>query len=252
MRLAFTLGSYRLLDFIRLGIDQIRRLSPESPILVSDDRSKESDDIKHLAEGKGCACMCSRVRKGHFSADFQSIINALVFAKAAEADVAVKISQRFILRKPEAIDVIQKTFEDTNTLMATPGQPVVTNGGRSQKGFSAFAILTDIVMIRVDAITPEDLLVMYRARILREKVPWSSFIECTIDQLHSQFAGRTAKLAELTNQPDPRDLIYLRRYQNTEQQYRDLALTHGWNGQFPLGEWNALEARNYMCKPMVV
>lgn len=252
MKLAFTISSYRLVDFVRLGLAQLSKLSPDSPVVVSDDRSQESHHIEAAAGERGAAYACSRVRKGHFSADFQSIINALVFAKAVEADVAVKISQRFILRKPESIDVIRKAFEDPNIVMATPGQPSVTNGTRAAKGFSQFSILTDVVMFRVGAITPEDLLVMYRARIIRERVPWASFIECTIDQLHSQFSGRTAKLQELTNQPDLNDPIYLRRYQNTEQQYRDLALGHGWNGQFPVAEWGSMEQRNYMCKPLVV
>lgn len=252
MRIAFTIGSYRLVDFIKLGIKQIQTLSSDSPILISDDPSVESEYIRRLAKETGCAYSGAKTRRGHFSADFQAIINSIAFAKAAEADVAVKVSQRFIFRKPEAIDVIRKTFEDPNILMATPGQPMVTNGTKAAKGFSQFSILTDVVMFRVGAITPEELLVMYRARILRERVPWSSFIECTIDELHGKFQGCTAKLDELTSQPDPRDPIYFRRYQNTEQQYRDLALSHGFNGNFTTAEWGAIELRNYMCKPQVV
>lgn len=250
MKLAFTIGSYRLVDFVRLGIQQIHKLSPDSPVLISDDMAAESNAIRKLAEGSDCAYLCSRVRKGHFSADFQAIINALVFAKAVEADVAVKISQRLILRKPEAVEAIRMAFADESVVMATPGQPIVNTGSRAGKGFSAFGILTDIVMFRVGSITPEELLVMYRTRILRERVPWASFIECTIDELHSRFNGRTVKVAALTNPaPDP---IYLRRYQASEQQYRELAMAAGWNGQFPVAEWNALEARHYLCKPMVV
>ncbi len=253
MRLAFTIGSYRLHDFIQLGIKQIQKLSSDSPILISDDPSPESEHIQRIASETGCVYRGAKTRRGHFSADFQAIINSLAFAKAADADVAVKVSQRFIFRKPEAINVIRKLFEDPNIMMATPGQPLATNGTRSAKGFSQFTILTDVVMFRVGAITPEDLLVMYRARILREKVPWSSFIECAIDSLHGdRFNGRASKIQELTSQPDPKDPIYLRRYQNSEQQYRDLALSHGFNGSFALGEWGSIEGRNYICKPVVV
>lgn len=251
MRLAFTIGAYRLVDFIKLGVKQIQKLSPDSPILISDDPSPESEHIRRLAQETGCTYKGARVRRSHFGGDFQALVNCLAFATAAEADVAVKVSQRFIFRKQESIDVIRKTFEDPNILMATPGQPIVNNGSRAGKGFGAFTILTDVVMFRVGAITPEELLVMYRSRIIRETVPWKDFIECTIDELHAQkFQGRTARIQELTNPvPDP---IYLRRYQNTEEQYRNLALSHGMNGQFTLVEWNALEGRHYICKPIVI
>ena len=138
-------------------------------------------------------------------------------------------------------------------MLATPGQPRVTNGGNAQKSFGAFTILTDIVCLRVGSISAEDLLQMYRGRITTEQVPWKDFIECTIDQLHAQnFNGRSARIEELTNQPDFLDPIYLRRYQNTEQQYRALALAGGWNGNFPLSEWGQIEQRNYLCHPVVV
>lgn len=251
-KLAFTISSYRLHDFVKLGLKQLHKLSPDSPILVSDDRGPESEMIRQTAEEHGATYRSPTKRRGHFSGDFQAIVNSMAFAEAAGADVAIKVSQRFIFRKTEAIDVIQKIFSDPNILVATPGQPRVGPGnGKSTNGFGKFSILSDVVMIRVGAMTPMDLLVMYRERLLREKVPWSSFIECTIDLLHSnKFPGRTAKIEELTNPTE--DPIYLRRYQATEQQYRNLALSYGFNGLFPLNEWGQIEQRNYLCRPVVV
>ena len=224
---------------------QIRKLEPDSPILVSDDRAVESDLIKEIAAQYGATYRCSRVRRGHFANDFQSLVHSLSFAKAADCDVGIKVSQRFIFRKPEALEIIKRAFADPNICVATPGQP--TRGG----AFTKFTTLSDIVAIRVGSITPEDLLQMYRGRLIREKVPWASFIECAVDDLHhSKFPGRTVKMVELTNpQPDP---CFLRRYQATEQQYRDLALTHGLNGIYPTNEWGQIEGRRYMCRPVVV
>ena len=98
----------------------------------------------------------------------------------------------------------------------------------------------------------EQLLHLYRARILRERgVPWASFIECLVDELHSNvFPGRTMKLEELTN--PTKDPIYLRRYQANEEQYRTLALEHGFNGLFCLGEWGQIEGQSYIAKPVVI
>lgn len=251
LKLAFTIGSYRLLDFVQLGIRQIQRLSPDSCILVSDDASAESSHIKRICDEHGVNYKRSKVRRGHFANDFQALVDSLSFAGAAGADVAIKISQRTILRKPEAIDVIQKVFADSNICAATPGQPKKTQGSRAAKGFTAFAILSDLVMIRVGCMSAQDLLVMYRERLLRERTPWSSFIECAVDDLHNRkFPGRTVKVPEFTDPTD--DPIYLRRYQSNENQYRELALSHGSNGRFPLDEWGQIERREYRCKPVVI
>lgn len=252
MKLAFTISSYRLNPFVKLGLAQLRKLSPESDIFVSDDRSLESDSIKSTAEQYGAGYSCSRVRRSHFAGDFQGLVNSLVFAEANDCVVAVKVSQRFIFRKPESIDVLRKCFSNPNMMAATPGQPKLTNGSKPAQGFGAFGTLSDVVAIRVGAMSAEQLLHLYRARIIREKVPWASFIECLVDELHSNvFPGRTMKLPELTN--PTADPIYLRRYQASEKQYRDLALSHGFNAQFPLQEWGQIEqGSQYFCRPAVI
>lgn len=250
MKLAFTISAYRLCDFVHLGLKQIRKLSPDSPILVSDDISPESLGIRSHAEQHLAAYLPSRKRRGHFSGDFQSLVSALVFAQSRGADVAVKVSQRFIFRKPESIEVIQRAFADPNIMVATPGQPQVNGFNRATKGFGQFTTLSDVVAIRVGAISAEELLHTYRHQLLTDKAPWGSFIEVAINQLHGKFAGRTVKIDELTTpQQDP---IFLRRYQASEQDYRNLALEHGWNGRFPVAEWGAMEGRNYLCRPKVV
>jgi hypothetical protein len=252
MTLAFTISAYRMHSFVRLGVAQLRRLAPQSPILISDDPGIESEHIRAVADEFGCTYRCPTKRRGHFAGDFQSLVNALAFAEAARCDVGVKVSQRFIFRKPEAISVIQKSFDDPNIAVVTPGQPATKSGNVHSGGFARFTTLSDIVAIRVGAMTPDDLLQMYRGRLVRERnVPWASFIECAVDDLHhSRFPGRTIKLAEITNPTE--DPIYLRRYQATEHQYRDLAMSHGFNGMFPTGEWGQIEGKNYMCRPIVV
>lgn len=252
--LAFTISSYRLVDFVRLGLAQLSKLSPESRVLVSDDHSAESGHIEKAALERSAEYRGSRVRRSHFAGDLQSFVNAIAFAEAAGADVAVKISQRFILRKPEVVTAIMDAFSDPNILVVTPGQPKVSFGfGKPTNGFGAFTVLSDIVAIRVGCISPTELLHLYRGRLVREKVPWASFLECTIDDMcQNRFPGRTIKLEAITNQQDLEDPLYLRRYQNSEEQYRNLAATHGIGGRFPTGEWAQLEGKSYLCRPMVV
>ena len=253
MKLAFTLSAYRLCDFVRLGLKQLQTLAPGEPILVSDDASPESATIEKMAKDAGVSYKCSRIRKGHFGGDAQSLINSIVFAEATGADVAVKVSQRFIFRKPEAIDVIRKAFSDPNICAATPGQPkhIISQNNKAANGFGSFGILSDVVCIRTGTITAAEFLAMYRERVVTQTVPWKSFIECWCDDLHSKrFPGRTAKLMELT---DPtHEQIYLRRYQAVENDYRELAKTHGMAGMYPTGEWSGLERAAYLCKPKVI
>jgi len=247
MTLAFTISAYRMHSFVRLGVAQLRKLCPQSPILISDDPSVESEHIRAVADEYGCTYRCPTKRRGHFSGDMQGIINSVAFGQACKADVAIKVSQRFVFRKPEAIGSIIKCFEDENIMAATPGKPRVTNGSN---GFGAFGTLSDVLMIRVGSVSPEELLQIYRGRLMREQVPWRAFIECFADSLHSvKFPGRTRKIEELTNHSG--DPIYLRRYQNSESQYRALALENGFNGIFPLTEWGGIEQRAYICNPIV-
>ena len=251
MRLAFTIGCYRLTDFILLGVKQLRKLSPDSPILLSDDKALESAAIKQIADDHGCAYSCSRTRRGHFASDYQSLVNSVAFAKLNNADVAIKISQRLVLRRPEAIKVILNTFSDPNICVATPGQPKYAHPTGTRGSFKCFTTLSDIVMIRADCISAEDLIEMYRERIRREKNDHGSFIECAVDDLHTKrFPGRTVKLREFTDQTD--DPIYLRRYQASEAQYDELAKENGIGGKFLLHEWAMLEKQKYLCKPVCV
>lgn len=255
MKIAFTIGSYRLVPFVRLGIQQIRKFRPDAPILVSDDPSNETPHITRLCQEMGVTYRGARTQRGHFAGDFQSMVNALAFGEAHGCDLTVKVSQRGIFRKPEAIEAIEKAFADPNIMVATPGRPRVLTGERSAKAFGAFGTLSDIVIWRVGSMSGQDLLTLYRWRLQREmkQVPWASFVECLVDELHSiKFPGKTVKIEELTNPTPPNDPSFLRRYQATEKMYRDLALSHGWNAQFHLGEWGHIEHGAYFCKPVVV
>ena len=242
-----------MLPFIKLSVLQLKRLVPDVDILISDDPSPESPAIEALAKEHGCSYLGARVRRGHFASDFQSLVNSLAFAEAVGADVAVKVSQRFVFRKLESIEIFRKTFSDQNIMAATPGQPKVNGATRQTSGFGAFGTLSDVVAIRVGSITPENLIHLYRARLMREKVPWASFIECLVDELHTRvFPGKTVKIAELTNPENPADPIYLRRYQAGERLYHELAQSHGITAQFPLCEWAQIEQGNYLCRPILV
>jgi hypothetical protein len=252
LKLAFTISSYRLCDFVHLGLKQLRKLSPESPILVSDDVSPESPGIASHTSQHCAQYICSAKRRGHFANDFQSLVHSLVFAKSQGCDVAVKVSQRFIFRKVESIDALKRAFDNPEILMVTPGQPKQVNGhNRAAQGFAQFTTLSDVVALRVDAISPEELLAIYRKRLMTDKAPWGSFLEVLCNDLHgSRFAGKTIRAEELTNPTE--DPVYLRRYQHKPEDYQKLASEFGFGGMFRCDEWGQIEQKKYLCKPRVV
>ncbi len=251
MNFAFTIGAYRLCDFVKLNVLQIRKLCPEAMILISDDRSSESYFMEKIANDLHCSYVCAREKRGHFAGDVQSILNSLAFAEAAGADVAVKISQRLIFRSPSTIGALRAAFEDPNIHFASPGQPKGVRGSKSTQGFGQFAVLSDLVCTRVGAIKPEEIKQVYVERIQNEIVPWKEFIEALIHSLHiNKFPGHSSYLPELTD-PGP-DLPFLRRYQCAEGDYHRLAAEHGMTGKFPLTEWGAIEGGTYRPKALVV
>jgi hypothetical protein len=178
-------------------------------------------------------------------------VNALVFAKSQECDVAVKVSQRFIFRRPESIEALRRAFENPEILMVTPGQPKQVNGhNRAAQGFAQFTTLSDVVALRVSAISPEELLHTYRRRLLTDKAPWGSFLEVLVNDLHGRFGEKSLRLDELTNPTE--DPVYLRRYQHKPEDYLKLATEHGFGGAFRCDEWSQIENRHYLCRPRVV
>lgn len=251
MKFAFTIGAYRLCDFVKLNILQLRELCPGALILVSDDKSPETPHMQKMCEELGVSFITSRERRAHFAGDMQALVNSVAFARAAEADVAVKISQRLILRTPEAINCLRKHFEDPNIYFASPGQPKHVRGNKQTAGFGGFAVLSDLVCTRVGSISPEEIIQCYRDRINNEVVPWKDFIEALVHALHiNKFQGHSVMMPEFT---DPtHEQIYLRRYQCAEKDYQTLAMSHGFAGLFPQIEWNALDQGRYSAKPVIV
>lgn len=252
MRIAFTISSYRLFDFVHLGLRQIRRLRPDAPILISDDFSPESVYIRQFAKEHGVEFMGSEKRRAHFSGDCQSIVNSIAFAEAVGADVSVKVSQRFIFRLPRSIETIEKVFEDPTAAMAIPGQPKVAFGSQAAKGFSAFAVLSDVVCCRPSLFPAQRMLDIYRRRVTQETVMWKAFIEGAVHEGFNGLGPAARLLPELTDHTDPSNPIYLRRYQVGEQQYNQLAAEHGIRGRFPVGEWSQIEGSAYSANPVIV
>lgn len=250
MRLAFTIGSYAMPQFVELQILSIRRFfGPDCPILVSDDKSEETPRVQALAAKYGASFYTSKIRRHHFAGDMQAVINAIAFAKSTGSDIAVKVSQRLVLVSSRLNGLIYSHFQDPKCLILLPGRPAAHK--LRSKGFSKYPFLTDVLMFRAAEIDPDFLRTHYESRWKNGKHYFDGFVEFAINHLlTTDWAGRFHVFNELTEHDRSTERIYLRRYQNVpgefERYARKLGITHSnWQTE----EWRVLERGSYSPQP---
>lgn len=254
MKFALTIGAYRLLDFIHLGICQLQKVFPGEPILVSDDQSERSPHIAELATKLGATYAGSNSKRGHFSGDLQALLNAVQFARAHECEWAVKVSQRFIFKNPAARQCLLEGLSSPSVVFGLPGRlDPKTLRPFAAHGFTKLPCQTDLLVLRVDGVDPEVILSDYRKKMENiHYAPHGTFIEgLASDLFHGRFKDRATILHDFTAHLPGREGgdLYLRRNQNHDYDYRALAREHGINGDFNLEEWAQLEKRGYWPYP---
>lgn len=242
-RFAVTIGSYALPNFVALNIAALRRLfGADLPILVSDDRSHLSPRIEQIAKMNRCAFYCSKVRRHHFAADMQAVLNSISFAKQVGAKWAVKASQRLILFSHKLRPILDHYLADPKIIIALPGSPDPTRS--RSPGFAKYPFLTDVMFLRASEIDPTWLREYYEGRWKNGHAKvYDSFIELTVDSLiKGEWASRACVVHELTNMPQDSTRYFLRRYQNSAAEYERLAAELGVNARgFQLDEWRKLD-----------
>lgn len=231
-------------QFLEVNICALRRLlGKDLPILVSDDRSHLTPQIEAVAKKYGCAFYGSRIRRGHFCADFQAVINSVSFAKQVDAEWAIKVSQRLVMHSAQLRPHIEKYISQPHVIIALPGSPDPTRS--RSPGFAKYPFLTDVIFFKSSAIEPEFLREYYERHWKEPKRGYlDGFVEFTIyDLLQNQFKDKWAVIHELTNlPPDGQPKLFLRRYQASPADYENLSRELGLNCHgFNLSEWKALE-----------
>jgi hypothetical protein len=254
MKVAITIGSFMLPDFVELNIRQCQRVFPGAPILVSDDLSARSEEIASIGSRLGATCLCANSRRGHFAGDFMAILNSISFAQAHECELAVKVSQRFIFRREEASGALLKCFDGTAMSYGLPGRIAgesIRPGG--SMGFALMPVMTDLMVFRVSDCDPEAMSAEYKAKVANEwGTPTGTYIEAIAnDWAYGRFKDRTVFMEEFSGHVNgrPGGDLYLRRNQNHHSSYLELARENGLRGDFRLDEWVKLEGRGYYPRP---
>lgn len=255
MTVAISIGAYRLHRFVDLGILRWRRLIPDVPIIVSDDLSQDSKTIRAISDRHGCDYYCSPSRRGHFAADLQACLNGIVFAKEIGVDAVIKCSQRVIPILPTVVDAMRIALEKNGCQVCLPGQLNPNQISRKSATFyRKFGLLSDIVGMRTEAISPDDLLSIYRERCSGRHHPSSRFAETTWGWLlANRFQGhKHALLPEWTYHEFGRPKLLLRKSTSTASDYVQVAALEGIQStvaDWVLEEWRTIEGPN-QYKPL--
>lgn len=253
MKFAICCSSYLLREFVELNLNRLRFIFGDSPILVSDDRSPNSEQIEAVAAKFNAYYVCSRVRRNHFGGDLASIVNGLTFAEQQGADVFLKVSLRLILLDPQLRNDFTNYFQNRPIDLAVPQRLHPTQTIRkSGMGFVQMPLMTDILLIRVGAIRPQELIDRYRKKVTTEKVKHASFVEALFTDLKHEWGHRCMALDELSTHIPGQAHRYLRKVQNTRIEYVDTAAKLGIHGPFQTAEWSQIDGVNYRPRPSVV
>lgn len=241
---AIVIGCYRLSDFIRLNLTLCQSIFPDSPILLSDDRSPESSQIEDLAEEFGVAYMCSKNRRTHVSGDWQCFINGSLFGQQHKRPV-LKLSQRFIPTQPEFWTRLQADFHEVTAVL--PGKLERNMIARPEARFYlTFGHLTDVLLYDPQVYTPDLLQEVYqigfhtgRKGDLFSELAWGRLMR-----------DRPVKLADwLANHQPMARKLYLRKAAANPAEYQALAEEYGVQGVWDVREWKAIEGHNYRSIP---
>lgn len=255
MNTAIVIGTFSLKSFIRLNILQTKSIFDSSPILLADDRSEHSDEIRRMAEEFECAYCCSKIQRGHFSGDMQAIISGLSFAEQEGADILLKLSQRLIPVLPVFREYVEKPFEDSKINIVVPGR---ISAGQinlpSSKFFSSFGLLTDVIAIRIGSISPQELLDKYHANFKFGRFSPNVLVEVFFGQLLATHFQNAAYVSSSLGNHNPMEpMAFLRKAQSTPNNYAHLAKLHGIeNGEYDTRELSQIFGRAYLSRPVLV
>jgi len=254
MTFAIVIGSYDMPQFVELQLRSLPKIFPDSPILVSDDLSQQSAEIRDIAARFDAFYVCSNTHRGHFAGDCQDAVHGLAFAEEQKTDLLLKISQRFILCAPAAREVLEKYFSDPEVWLAFPGKIHPGSIKRAEsRFFSNFSTVTDFFCIRTGKLAPKALKELYEGRVADQKNRFDTLIEPLWAYIGDvTLAGHAIRMPEFSSHYPGRAPIYLRKCQQEPGDYQVFARENGMEEFLPLlVEWRQM-SNSYRPSPVFI
>ncbi len=254
MTFAIVIGSYDLPQFVELQLRSLPKIFPDSPILVSDDLSQHSAEIRDIAARFDAYYHCSNTHRGHFAGDCQDAVNGLAFAEEHKTDLMLKISQRFVLCLPAAREILEKYFADPEVWLAFPGKIHPGSIKRAESRFFAnFSTVTDFFCVRTGKLGPNTVKNLYETRVNEQKNRFDTLIEPLWAYIGDvTVAGHAIRMPEFSSHFPGRPPIYLRKCQQEPADYIVFAAENGMPEFLPLlVEWRQM-SNSYRPSPVFV
>lgn len=229
MKYAAAVGVAGFPGFAELNVCMLRKVfGPDIEVVIRDDRSTDSPLIEQVASKHSCYYMCDEVPLGHFAGDVQACIDALALGETMEADICIKMSQRAVVKDPKLKEIIEAEFRNPEIVAVLPGRPNPNKIRQGHQQYARFPVLTDMIFIRTGAITADDVKHEYEKQVKNGQKYYDCFVEVFWDKLRNErFPGMIKLLPEITDHAGGQPHLYLRRYQNTKEQYQELAESCG-------------------------
>lgn len=223
MTYAVAIGAAGYPHFVELNICLVRDvLGKDTPVVVCDDYSQDSPQIERVAAKRDCFYMRNDVPLGHFQGDVQAFIHALSLAEVEKRDIALKLSQRCSICSPDVKAIVEAAFlADDKISVVCPGRPDPRRIRKGHEQFARFPILTDIVFMKANSVSPEFIKEAYLQQVRNGKAYHDCFVEVFFWNLkEKQMPNRVHLCPALTDHRGGQPPLYLRRYQNTQLDYQ--------------------------------
>lgn len=109
-------GTYGTIPIVHLQLAVLHDMLGLTDVLVHNDGSPDSDEMKDIVTGYGYDFSTNLTRQGHVRGDISVFIMGLLWAKERKLDYVVKVSRRLIILEnwfDELLDSIIKTKDHT-------------------------------------------------------------------------------------------------------------------------------------------
>ncbi len=168
------------------------------------------------------------------------------------ADLALKVSLRFLLVDPAAKDVLEQHFANPDVWLGLPGRiSAHTIKQQASMFFAHFSVLTDILCVRTNSITPQMLKDRYETRVRNAGNAHDKLAESLwANLLDTHFATHAVSMNEFSVPRTPP--IYLRKAQSHPADYEKVAHERGMTRLNPvLVEWSRMDP-SYRPSPVFI
>ncbi len=250
MNIAVSLATYKLAPFVRLNLAQLKAIIPDAAVLVSDDRSDQTDEIDAISAEYDSAFVTSNARRGHCGGKIQSVVSGLSFAQQEGADILLVLNQRLVPVLPVFREYVEGPFTDLRTNIMVAGRTTKSQISLpSSKYFNGLGLLTDVLGIRVGSISPADFLKAYTDGYKHGGFFIGLLIEPFLGKLIGSYFKESTHVSYSLGDAKVIAPAFLRREQGTSADYQALASQRGIAGEFDCRDWLEIEPNTLMMRP---